>query len=117
MVNRTSVNDTPEMVAILLENKFAMATKNRISVVAASPIGISYLPILILSGVLYSWSWRWNRSTRTLSAFRKKLHTIPNAYASPSRYVWPRLATTVTSWRIVMRLMIRYVVPNRRWGF
>ena len=32
-----------------------------------------------VEGVLYSWSWRWNRSASTPSALKKKLHTTPNA--------------------------------------
>ena len=117
MTNRTAVNETPEMVAILLENKFASATKNNTSVVRIRPNGISRPPILKLPGVLYSWSCRWKRSTTTLNAFRKKLHMIPKAYASPSRYVWPRLSTTVINCKIVIKLMMRYVVPKRRCGF
>ena len=43
-MNSTMVKATPYMVAIFLENRLAMATRNRIEVVTARPMGISTLP-------------------------------------------------------------------------
>jgi hypothetical protein len=79
MTKSTAMKIKPEIVAIRLENRLAIATKNSTPVVNARPIGISYFPIVMFRGVLYSWSLRWNRRTSTLSALRKKLQTMPNA--------------------------------------
>ncbi len=81
-----------------------MAVANRIRNTNIRPMGTSTPRMRMFSGTLNSRGLRsLNRSTTIASALNTKLHTTPKAYASPSTYMLPRLATIVISCRPTIR--------------
>jgi len=108
----TSVKTTPHSVATRLVTRFTSAVARSTRKMRTSPTGSSHRPNLTLIGTRHSRGRRsLKRRTTIESALKTKLHTTPNAYASPSAYTLPRLATIVKTWRPTTRLMIRWVVP------
>ena len=80
ITNSTTVNETPYMVAIFFENRFAIATKNRTSVVDAEAYGNFVCPDAEIDGESCIPGRCAGSAARGRPGdFRKKLQTTPKA--------------------------------------
>src|ERR1700737_537754 len=112
-----AAKETPATVAIDLLNKFTIAVHNSTRNTEANPTGSSWPARVKLGGTFQPRTPLYlKRSTSMARLLNVKLQITPKAYASPSRYTFPRVIRMVKSCRNTTRLTMRYVVPKRGWG-
>src|SRR5437867_3654239 len=88
ITKNTTVKTTPHSVATFLVTRFTSAVARSTRKMRARPTGSSHLPTRTFKGTRHARGRpSLKRSTTIDSALKTKLHTTPNAYASPSVHV------------------------------